>query len=67
MARLREAADEAERDFSELSVTLFRAPADAQQLEACQQAGIHGGLFQLPSADREKILPLLDDYAKLLT
>ena len=67
MARLREAADEAGRDFKELSVTLFRAPADAQQLEACQQAGIHGGLCQLPSADREKILPMLDDYAKLLT
>ena len=67
MARLREAADEAGRDFKELSVTLFRAPADAQQLEACQQAGIHGGLFQLPSADRETILPMLDDYAKLLT
>ena len=29
MARLREAADEAGRDFKELSVTLFRAPADA--------------------------------------
>ena len=66
MERLRQAAEEAGRDPSELSVTLFRAPADAQRLEACAQAGISGGLFQLPSADRETVLPMLDDYAKLL-
>ncbi len=67
MARLRQAAEEAGRDPKELSVTLFRAPAEPQQLEACAQAGIDGGLFQLPSADRETILPLLDEYAALLT
>ena len=67
MARLRQAAEEAGRDPKELSVTLFRAPAEPQQLEACAQAGIDGGLFQLPSADRETILPLLDEYAGLIT
>ncbi len=66
MARLREAADEAGRDMSELSVTVFRAPADAQQLESYAQAGIASGLLQLPSADRDTVLRLLDEYAPLL-
>jgi alkanesulfonate monooxygenase SsuD/methylene tetrahydromethanopterin reductase-like flavin-dependent oxidoreductase (luciferase family) len=66
MARLRQAADEAGRDMSELSVTVFRAPADAQQLESYAQAGISGGLLQLPSADRDTVLRLLDEYAPLL-
>lgn len=66
MARLRQAADAAGRDMSELSVTLFRAPTEPQKLEACQQAGISAGLFQLPSADRDTILKLLDEYAPLL-
>ena len=67
MARLRQAAEEAGRDPKELSMTLFRAPTDPQKLEACAQAGVNGGLFQLPSADRDTILPLLDEYAALLT
>lgn len=67
MARLRQAADEAGRDMSELSVTLFRAPTEPQKLEACQQAGIGAGLFQLPSADRDTVLKLLDEYATLLS
>lgn len=66
MARLRQAAEEAGRDPKELTCTLFRAPTEPQQLEACAQAGVHGGLFQLPSANRETILPMLDEYAKLL-
>ncbi len=67
MARLRQAAEEAGRDPKELSVTVFRAPTDPQQLESFAQAGINGGLLQLPSGNRETILPLLDEYASLLT
>lgn len=67
MARLRQAAEKEGRDPKDLSMTLFRAPTDPQKLEACAQAGVNGGLFQLPSADRDTILPLLDEYAALLT
>ncbi|NKB57716.1 MAG: TIGR03619 family F420-dependent LLM class oxidoreductase [Alphaproteobacteria bacterium] len=67
MARLREAADEAGRDMSDLSVTVFRAPPDAQKLESFAQAGISGGLLQLPSADRDTVLRLLDEYAPLVS
>ncbi|MDP6344936.1 MAG: TIGR03619 family F420-dependent LLM class oxidoreductase [Alphaproteobacteria bacterium] len=66
MAQLRQAADAAERDAAELPVTVFRAPAEAQVLERYAQAGISRGLLALPSEGRETILPMLDDYAKLI-
>jgi probable F420-dependent oxidoreductase len=66
MGRLRRAADKAGRDMASLSVTLFRAEPDAQKLESYAQAGIESALFNLPSADRETILPMLDKFALLL-
>ena len=66
MARLGEAADAAGRDLSELSISVFRAPADKAALDSYAEAGITRALLQLPSADRDTILGLLDDYAPLL-
>lgn len=66
MGRLRRAADKAGRDMASLSVTLFRAEPDAQKLESYAQAGIESALFNLPSAGRETVLPLLDEFAALL-
>jgi len=66
MGRLRAMADEAGRDMASLSVSVFGAPPDARKLEAYAQAGIDSALLMLPSADRETILPMLDDFAPLL-
>ncbi len=66
MARLGEAADAAGRDLSELSISVFRAPADKAALDSYAEAGITRALLQLPSADRDTVLGLLDDYAPLL-
>jgi probable F420-dependent oxidoreductase len=66
MTRLRNAADAAERDMASLSVTVFGTPAKAEVLECYVAAGIDRALFPLPSADRDTILGMLDDYAKLL-
>lgn len=66
MARLRAAADKAGRDMSTLQVTVFRAPPDAQKLEAYAQAGFNRVLFDVPDAPRDEILKGLDAYAKLL-
>lgn len=66
MSRLRQAAAEAERDMKTLSVTVFRAPADKEGLETMADAGIKRGLLQLPSAGRDEVLRLLDQYAPLL-
>ncbi len=67
MARLGAAADNAGRDMSSLSVTVFRAPPEPQQLESYRRAGISRALLEVPDAGRDEVLELLDDYAKLLT
>lgn len=66
MAKLRAAAEKAGRDPKSIQVTVFRAPADAQQLEAYQQAGCDRVLLEIPDAPRDEILALLDDYQKLI-
>ncbi len=65
MKRLRQAAEKAGRDMSSLSVTVFRAPPDAQVLESYAQAGIARSLLMLPTADRDTVLRLLDEYTPL--
>jgi alkanesulfonate monooxygenase SsuD/methylene tetrahydromethanopterin reductase-like flavin-dependent oxidoreductase (luciferase family) len=66
ITRLREMADEAGRDMSSLTITVFRAPPEAAALEAYAAAGITRVLFGLPSADRDTVLGLLDEYARLI-
>lgn len=65
MARLKKVADEAGRDMSTLTVSVFRAPPDAEALKAYVDAGIDRVLFDMPSDPREDLMPLLDSYAKL--
>lgn len=66
MTRLRNMAEANGRDMSTLSVTVFRAPPDAAVLDGYREAGISRALLELPSADRDTVLSLLDDYAKLI-
>jgi probable F420-dependent oxidoreductase len=67
MGRLRRAAEAAGRDMSTLSMTVFGAPPKAATLEAYAEAGVTRALLALPSADRDTVLSLLDDYAPLLS
>jgi probable F420-dependent oxidoreductase len=66
MGRLRRAAEAAGRDMSTLSMTVFGAPPEAATLETYAEAGVTRALLALPSADRDTVLSLLDDYAPLL-
>jgi probable F420-dependent oxidoreductase len=66
MGRLKAVADEAGRDMSTLTVSVFGAPADAAVLESYREAGITRAILGLPPAGRDKVLPLLDRYATLL-
>ena len=65
MARLKAVADEAGRDMSELSVSVFGAPGDAAVLAGYAEAGIDRALLTLPSAPRDEVMGLLDKYAPL--
>lgn len=66
MARLKTFADAAGRDMSSLSVTVFGAPVDPDTLAGFEEAGINRVLLSLPSAARDKVLPVLDGYAELM-
>jgi probable F420-dependent oxidoreductase len=66
VARLRRAAEAAGRDFSTLSITVFRPPPDAATLAAFREAGIQRVLLEVPDLGRDEILRVLDGYAPLL-
>jgi len=66
MSRLRQAAAEAGRDMSTLSVSVFRGPTEKKELETYAEAGVSRVVLQLPSAGKDEVLPLLDKYSPLL-
>jgi len=66
MARMKAAADRHNRDFSDISVTVFAASADPAAMDGLRAVGISRALIALPSVSRDKMLTLLDEYAKLL-
>ena len=65
MEELRGYADEAGRDMNSIEVSVFRAPPNVDYLAKCQEAGVMRVLLQLPSADQDVVMPLLDQYAAL--
>jgi probable F420-dependent oxidoreductase len=66
VARLREAAAAAGRDYSTLSISAFAAPAEPGVLEQCRKSGIHSAVLQIPDVGRDEILRTLDRHAQLL-
>jgi len=63
---LKQRAAKAGRDMKTISVSAFAAPADRAVLDRFAAAGVTRSILRLPSEGRDKILPLLDQYAKLL-
>jgi hypothetical protein len=66
MAELRARAATAGRDMQTISVSVFGASADPQQLDTYRAIGVTRAVLFLPSADRDTVLPLLDQYASPL-
>ncbi len=66
VADLRRRAAAAGRDANALTVSVFAAPTDEATLRAYERGGVTRAIFGLPSAGREKVLPLLDEYAKFV-
>jgi probable F420-dependent oxidoreductase len=63
---LKQRAAKAGRDMKTISVSAFAAPADRAVLDRFAAAGLTRAILRLPSEPRDKILPLLDQYAKLI-
>lgn len=66
VARLKKFADEAGRDMSTLSISIFGARADKATLDDYEAAGINRSILALPPASRDKVLTILDSYTDLL-
>jgi probable F420-dependent oxidoreductase len=66
MKDLKERAAKAGRDMKTISVSAFATPPDKAVLDQFAAAGVTRSIFLLPPEPREKILPLLDQHAKLV-
>jgi probable F420-dependent oxidoreductase len=63
---LRERAARAGRDMRTISISAFATPADEKVLEQFAAAGVTRALLRLPPEGRDAVLPLLDQFAKLI-
>ena len=66
LADLKARAARAGRDASKISVSVFGAKAERAALDTYTSAGITRAILRLPSEGRDVVLPLLDQYAKLI-
>jgi probable F420-dependent oxidoreductase len=66
LADLRARAARAGRDPGTISVSVFAAKPERETLDGYAAAGITRSIFRLPSEGRDTVLPLLDQYAKLI-
>lgn len=66
MVELQERAAKAGRDMQSLSVSVFGVPGEPQLLETYREAGVTRCILRLPSAGRDTVLPMLDQYAAFL-
>ena len=63
---LRRRAEQAGRDPKSISVSLFFAKPDKNTIESLARAGVDRAIFGLPSAGKDKVLPLLDAYTSVM-
>jgi len=66
IAALRRRAEEADRDPSSISITIFAANAERKALDGLERAGVERAIFYVPPAGREKVLPVLDRYVQVM-
>lgn len=67
LADLRARAVRAGRDMKTISISVFGTSPDAATLERYAAAGVTRALLRLPPEGRETVLPLLDQYASLMS
>jgi len=65
-AALRARAEQAGRDPKSISITIFGAKPERATIDHFEAAGIERAIFMLPPADRDVVMPLVDQYAQLI-
>ena len=66
IAMLRRQAEEAGRDPASINVTTFGARPNADAISGLDAAGVNRYIFMLPSAERDTVVPIIDECAKLI-
>jgi probable F420-dependent oxidoreductase len=66
LADLKARAAKAGRDMKTISITVFGASPDRAVLDRYAALGVTRVTLGLPSKDRDAVLPLIDQYAKLI-
>src|SRR5260370_38322604 len=66
VTELRRVAEQNGRDPKTISVTVFAAPTDKRALDSYEAFGAERAVFFLPPTGADKVLPVLDQQAKLL-
>ena len=62
----RRAAEARGRDFSQLRIVPLGVLPDAAKLDYYAELGVHEAVLRVPSDTRDKVLPVLDAYARFL-
>ena len=65
LPEFRRMAEEAGRDPASLEVSIFGCVAKPNVLEKFRDAGVTRCVFGLPPADRDTVLPILDQYTEI--
>ena len=66
IAILKQRATDAGRDSASISISVFAARTTQENISRLGEAGVERVVFSLPAADKETVLPLIDEYAKLI-
>jgi probable F420-dependent oxidoreductase len=66
MADLKARAARAGRDMKTISVSVFAAPAERAALDRFAEIGVTRAILRLPPEGRDTVLPLLDQWTKLI-
>ena len=63
---LKQQAEDGGRDPASISITMFGARPDADQIHRMEEAGVDRVIFSLPSEEQDAVLPIIDEYAKFI-
>ena len=66
VAELRRQFEQAGRDPKALSITIFWGRGDKESIEQYELAGAERVIFLLPPESADKVMPKVDEYAKLI-
>jgi hypothetical protein len=66
LAELKERAAKAGRDIKTISTSVFGAAPDPATLDQWAAGGVTRAILRLPPDGRDKVLPLLDQWTRLI-